>query len=98
MESIEDKIRKLKIPQLEILEILADDPNGVSSSKEIGDSTSTSSYALGAQLTPILRIRVNNHRLIILAGRDEDGKPRWQINEKVISSDNLKALLVSMGI
>ena len=98
MESIEDKIRQLKIPQLEILKMLADDPHGVSSSKEIGDTTGTSTYTLGAMLTPILRIRIGELKLIIQAGRDTEVKPRWQINEKVIKRTDLNALLVSIGI
>lgn len=98
VENIETKIRKLKIPQLEVLKLLADDPNGVSSNKEISDSTQTSAYTLGAVLTPIMRLKVGKEKLLIQAGRDFDGKPRWQINEKVIERTELKILLNSMGI
>lgn len=98
MKSIEDKIRSLRIPQLEILKILTDSTHGVSSAKEIGDATESAAYQLGAMLTPLRRIQAKNGRLIIPAGRDIDNSVRWQINEEVIKREELKALLVQMGI
>ena len=98
MESITEKIRTLKIPQLEILKILVESKNGVSSAKEIGDTTNTASYSLGAMITPLRRIQTDKGRLIIPAGRDLDNSVRWQINEKVVSRSDLKILLSEMGI
>lgn len=98
MNSVEEKIRQLKVPQLEILKLLAESKNGVSSSKEISETTSTSSYLLGAMITPLRRIKVDEKNLIIPAGREADNTMRWQINEDVITCDDLKALLVSMNI
>lgn len=98
MEVLEEKIRQLKIPQLQILKLLADSPMGVSSSKELGDATSTASYTLGAMLTPLRRLKIDNKPLIVPAGREADNKVRWQINEEVIGRDNLKILLANMDI
>ena len=97
MNPIEEKIRQLKIPQLEILKLLVESNNGASSSKEISDATSTASFVLGAMITPLRRIKVDNKNLIIPAGR-EDNSVRWQINEGLISKNDLKVLLVEMGI
>jgi len=94
----EEKIRNLKLPQLKILSILAKSRAGVSSSKELGDTTSTASYTLGAMITPLRRIKIKNEILIIPAGRDIDNTVRWQINEKVIKRDTLKRLLIDMKI
>lgn len=98
MDSIEEKIRRLKIPQLEILKLLADSSDGVSSSKEISQTTGTSSYELGAVITPLRRVKVENKNLIIPAGREIDNSVRWQINEDLIPRDELRLLLTKMSI
>jgi hypothetical protein len=98
MDELETRIRELKIPQLKVLKMLASEGNGISSSKEIADTTSTSSYTLGAMLTPLLRIKNENGSLIIKAGREIDGSVRWQLNNKVISREKLLGLITSMDI
>lgn len=98
MSPIEEKIRKLKILQLEALKLIADSKDGLLSSKELGDTTSTSTYQLGALLTPLRRIKIDNKNLIIHSGRGKDDSVRWQINEDVITRDDLMVLLIEMGI
>ena len=98
MDPIEVKIRQLKIHQLEVLKLLTESDDGVSSSKEISQTTGTSSYELGAVITPLRRIKVDDKNLIIPAGREIDNSVRWQINENLISRNKLKALLVEMRI
>ena len=44
-----------------------------------------------------IRELVDKERLIIPAGRDADEGVRWQINERVISKQELKELLVQMN-
>lgn len=95
---LEEKIRKLKIPQLELLKLLSDSGTGVSSAKELGDATSTASFTLGAMITPLRRIQTEKGRLIIPAGRDIDNSVRWQINEKLVLRSDLKILLSEMEI
>lgn len=98
MNPIEQRIRQLKFPQLEILKILAESREGVSSSKEIGDATSTAVYLLGAMITPLRRLKIDDQCLIIPAGREADNSVRWQINEDLISKDELKELLMRMKV
>lgn len=95
---VETLIRSLEIPQLQVLMILANSKNGVSSNHEISTTTSTASATLGALLTPLRRRRVNGETLILPAGVDPDKGTRWQINEKLISIEDLKVLLFSMKI
>ena len=98
MDEIESKIRQLKIPQLEILKILSENENGLSSSHEIKSIMNTSSALLGAMITPLRRIKVGGKNLIIPAGREIDDSVRWQINDGLITRNELKALLVNMDI
>ena len=98
MSPIEEKIRNLRIPQLEVLKLIANSKDGLYSSKEISDTTGTSTYTLGALLTPLRRIKIDNKNLIIQSGRGIDDSIRWKINEDLITRDDLKLLLIEMGI
>ncbi|EKE05102.1 MAG: hypothetical protein ACD_19C00426G0124 [uncultured bacterium] len=98
MNEIESRIRQLKIPQLQILKIITENESGVSSSKEIGDTTGTSLQLLGAMITPLRRIKIDNKNLIIPAGREVDNSVRWQLNNELITRNELKALLTNMNI
>lgn len=95
---VETVIRSLELPQLNVLQILVNARNGVSSNQEISSTTFTATATLGALLTPLRRRKINGESLIIPAGKDPDKGTRWQINEKLISIDDLNALLVSMKI
>lgn len=95
---VETLIRSLELPQLEVLKILVSAENGVSSNQEISSTTDTASTILGSLLTPLRRRKVNGECLIVQAGRDPDKGTRWQINEKLVSIDDLRGLLVSMRI
>lgn len=97
MEEIKLKIRTMTIPQLKALRLLVDSANGIASYKEISDTTGTASYTLGAIITSLKKYKTENGTLILPAGRDPEGM-RWQLNEKVISKDELKMLLVEIGI
>lgn len=95
---VETLIRSLELPQLELLQILVNARNGVSSNDEISSTTSTPSVLLGSLITPLRRRKVNGESLIIQAGIDPDKGTRWQINEKLVLVDDLRELLVSMRI
>lgn len=98
MEEIEKRLRKMTIPQLEALKMIAESELGISTTKEIGDTTSTASYRLGAIITSLLKVKTNKGSLLLPAGRDPDGGMRWQLNEEVISREGLKRILVEMLI
>lgn len=96
---VETLIRSLEIPQLQVLWILVNAKEGVSSNREISSTTDTATQILGALLTPLRRRKVNGECLIIQAGVDPDKGTRWQINEKLVSEiDDLKVLLINMKI
>lgn len=95
---VESLIRSLEVPQLEVLLLLANSENGVSSNHEIASTTYTASATLGALLTPLRRRKINGETLIIPAGIDPGMGTRWQINEKLISIEELRELLASMKI
>ena len=95
---VESLVRSLELPQLEVLQILVNARNGVSSNQEISSTTSTATATLGALLTPLRRRKVGSESLIIPAGKDPDKGTRWQINEKLVSIEDLKILLISMKI
>lgn len=93
---VESLIRSLEIPQLEVLQVLVNTNYGVSSNQEISSTTSTPSILLGSLLTPLRRRKIDGKSLIIQAGKDPDKGTRWQINENLVSIDDLKILLISM--
>jgi hypothetical protein len=96
--AVETLVRSLELPQLGVLKILVNAKNGVSSNQEISSTTGTASTILGSLLTPLRRKKVDGESLIIQAGRDPDKGTRWQVNEKLVSIDDLNALLVSMRL
>lgn len=97
-DNAEELIRKLNLVQLGVLKVIANSSEGVSTNTEIGDTTGTATYRLGAIITPLRRYKVDGESLILPAGRDVDEGTRWQLNEKVIKKDELKRLLVEMKI
>jgi hypothetical protein len=97
MEDILLRIRNMTIPQLKALKLMAESANGIASYKEISDTTGTSSYTLGAILTSLKKYKTDQGSLILPAGRDPEGM-RWQLNEKVISKDDLMIQLNELGI
>lgn len=97
-ENVETLIRSFAIPQLQVLSMLANSKDGISSNQEISSTTQTAIMRLGSLLTPLRRKKVSGESLIIQAGKDPEKGTRWQINEKLTSLDDLKILLISMKI
>ena len=97
-KSVETLVRSLELPQLQVLMILVNARNGISSNDEISSTTSTPSILLGSLITPLRRRKINGESLIVQAGRDPDAGTRWQINAKLTSVDDLKELLMSMSL
>lgn len=97
-KEVEDLIRSLAIPQLEVLKMLTENERGVFSNKEMISTMSTTSYQLGAIITPLRRYKIDGEPLIIIAGKDIHEGNRWQLNTRVIDRDELKILLANMEI
>lgn len=97
MEDMNLKIRNMTIPQLKALRLLTQSSSGIASYNEIADTTGTASYTLGAILTSLKKYKTENGTLILPAGRDEAGM-RWQLNEKVITKDDLSLILNELDI
>lgn len=95
---LENLIRSLAIPQLEVLKMLCEGEKGVFSSKEMKTTLSTASHELGAVITPLRRHKIDGEPLIIIAGKHATDGNRWQLNSKVIDRDELKILLNEMEI
>lgn len=97
-KEIEDLIRSLSLPQLELLKMLTNSDKGVFSNQEISNTMYTASYTLGAIITPLRRHKIDGEPIIILAGKSVAEGNRWQLNSKVIDRDQLKILLTEMEI
>ncbi len=95
---LELQIRKLTVPQLEILKVLASSPEAVSSNQEIMTTTGTPSCTYGAFLASLRKVKVENIPLLLQAGVDPDKGTRWQINEGLVTKFDLRSLLTSMGV
>ncbi len=90
---LEDKLRLLKIDLLNILHILAVSGSIALELNEISDSTSTSESELKGSISTLRRMKIDDETLIVPAGRDEDGRLRWKINEKIIKKSDLAKFL-----
>ena len=98
MEKIEEKIRGLTIPQLEILKLLAESKDGILDSQEIMTTTHTATATFGAYISSLKKFKSEGgHSIIIPAGRTEEGM-RWQLNEKVIEKKQLLTILNEMRV
>lgn len=97
-KEVEDLIRSLSLPQLEVLKMLTQDEKGVFSNKEMSTTLSTASTQLGALITPLRRHKIENEPLVVPAGKHPTEGNRWQLNTKIIDRDALKLLLVEMEI
>jgi hypothetical protein len=89
----ENKLRLLKLDLLVILHTLAVTGSIAMELSEISDSTSTSEPELKGSISSIRRIKIGEENIIIPAGRDKDGRIRWQINEKVVNKKELAKFL-----
>lgn len=96
MTELEKRLRTMTLPQLQALQLIAKSPDGISTTKELSDTTQTASYTLGAFITSLLKIKTEKGRLLLPAGRDIDAGMRWKINENVMRRRDLQKLLKSI--
>lgn len=92
-KQIEDKLRLLKVDLLRILYVLAITDSLAVELNEISDSTSTAESELKGSISALRRIKFDNETLVVPAGRDDDGRIRWQINKKIVDKKELVEFL-----
>lgn len=97
MDKIEEKIRSLTIPQLEILKALAESPHGIMDSQEIMSTTATATTTFGAYISSLKKFRIDDKSIVMPAGRTTEGM-RWQLNEDLIEKHRLLEILNNMRI
>ena len=97
-QQVEEKVRRLKMPQLKLLALLAKGENSVFTTKEIIEKIETDPHTFGAIITPLLRHKVDGKTIVIRAGEDLKEGTRWQINNKLVSKPDLVLLLDDMEV
>lgn len=92
-KQLKEKLRFFKLSSLYILHTLALTDSIALEVNEISNSTNTSEPELKGVITVLRRVKVNEEPLIVPAGRDDEGKLRWRINESVVSKQELAKFL-----
>jgi len=92
-KQLQEKLRLLKVDLLSFLNVLAVTESIALELNEISDSTSTPESDLKGLISTLRRMKFNDEPLIVPAGRDNDGRLRWKINEKVVSKNELAKFL-----
>lgn len=90
---MQDKLRLLKVDLLSFLHALSVTEAIALELTEISNSTSTSESDLKGQISTLRRMKFNEEPLIVPAGRDNEGRLRWKINETVVSKNVLAKFL-----
>lgn len=92
-EQLKGKLRFFKINLLYILHTLAITDSIALEQSEISDSTSTPESELKGSISVLRRVKINEQSLLMPAGRNDDGKLRWRLNEQVVSKNELAKFL-----
>ena len=101
-EDIENIIRRLSIKQMEVLSTFI--PTGKRQenyinvemiSKSIQNAADNKKTAVCGIISGLAQVKTNNGYLISPAGRDEKGL-RWILNEKIITREDLKDILLQI--
>ncbi len=88
-----DKLRHLRIDLLSFLHTLAVTGAVALELNEISDSTSTAESELKGQISTLRRMKFPDEPIIVPAGRDQDGRLRWKINEEIVNKKELAEFL-----
>lgn len=83
----------MKLDLLSFLQILAVTNSVAVDFEEISKSIQTSESELKGKISTLRRMKFNGEILIIPAGRDNDGRLRWKLNEKVVEKNELASFL-----
>lgn len=90
---LKEKLRLLKVDLLRILHVLAITDSVALEYSKISSSTGTAEDKLNGSISTLRRMKIGDESLISPAGRDEDGRLRWQINEQVVTKNELAKFL-----
>lgn len=89
-KQLEDKLRLLKVDLLSFLHALAVTDAVSLDYKELSTATSTAEPdELKGKIGTLRRMKFDDETLIVPAGRDNDGRLRWKINEKLVNKRDL---------
>lgn len=94
-KQLENTLRNLKLDLLSFLNVLSVTDAIALELDEISQSTSTAETDLRGIISTLRRIKVDEECIIVPAGRDDRGRLRWKINEKVVNKNDLADFLSS---
>jgi len=92
-KELQEKLRLYKISLLYILHTLAVSEFFALELDKISESTHTAEEDLKGGISALRRIKIGQEFLIMPAGRDEQGRIRWKINENLVSKKDLAKFL-----
>lgn len=92
-EKLKNKLREFRINILTFLHTLATTDSIALDERQISDSTGTANEDILGIVITLRRIKVNGESIIQKAGRDNEGRYRWRINEPAISKKELSEFL-----
>lgn len=101
---IEDILRRLSVKQLEALATFIPDGEStgaylsvdkVSQSIHTSDETNKTKV-VGGVISSLAKIKINDSSLILPAGKDDREGMRWVLNEKVITREQLRDILLQI--
>lgn len=92
-KQLEERLRLLKIDLLTLLHTLAVTDSIALELNEISNSTSTPEPELKGSISALRRMKIGDETLIVPCGRDDNGRLRWQINEKIVNKKELAKFL-----
>lgn len=91
---ISEKLHRLSLNQLRVLELVAKSEHGVVSSSKLGRQIKISGKPLGGIFSSLARQKINGEKLLSPWGRAPDGVGlRWKLNAKVISQQKLLSIV-----
>ncbi len=103
IKNIEGVLRRLSVKQLEAL--LTFIPSGSRTGEFLNVNRASASVhtaedenkkkAVGGIISTLSKLKIENENLILAAGKDEEGM-RWILNEKVITREKLKEILLQI--
>src|SRR3972149_9798852 len=92
-KQLQEKLRLLKLDLLYFLNVLSVSESFAPDLEEISQSTNTPESDLRGVISTLRRMKFHDEPLIVAAGRDNDGRLRWKINEKVVNKNELAKFL-----
>lgn len=92
-KQFEERLRMLKVDMLHFLHTLAVSDSIAMELSEISNSTSTAEVDLKGIIGTLRRMKFNDDSIIVPAGKDDAGRLRWKINERVVGKKELAKFL-----